>query len=267
MSEPVERPVKQRNMSEEGATDWYVDITCPHCGDTFEATHSSASKNKSHACKAHLAKKKCHIPEEERADDVSTALALPESKRARMSVVKHEACNRRFGELEQRIGSLEKDRDAFVGNLITGFPALQRPITSDNVVPKLQVVMQCTALANIATSTTPPVHGVPMLNDHTQSADSLTYMHKYMAVVREQAELTEALKAANEALQAEKEATIRMEKLYREELTNVKRLTRRCFKLATDKEYRLEFRGMMPPQRHDDLGVSSRSRAGTPVPE
>lgn len=169
VGEPVERAVKQRNAADPDAKDWYVDITCPNCGDVFEATSASVSKNKSHVCKAHLAKKKCNIPEEEREDDMSNAIALPESKRARMTVVKHEACNKRIDSLRrevqenkvefgQRIQSLEARRVLYDTVLHNCFPTLPLPLDGDSAMDQMQRALKTDVIDKqshpIATATT-----------------------------------------------------------------------------------------------------------------
>lgn len=154
VSAPMERASKQRNVTGEGATDLYVDITCPNCGDVFEATHASVAKNKSHVCKAHLAKRKCNIAEDERSGDDSNAMALPPSKRSRMAVVAHQQCNKRIDALERRVNGLEQDRDMFVDSLVNGF-SLSRPLTHENVVPKIQLKINETGSAMVTTPVAP----------------------------------------------------------------------------------------------------------------
>lgn len=141
VSAPVEREVKLRGGGGASSTALYVDIKCPHCGDVFEATAASVSKNKSNVCSAHLAKKKCALVETQQGGVDATVLALPPSKQRRTSVVVHQECNRRFATLEERVQGLEKDRDAFIGNLIAAGMA-RAPVTHDNIVPQIQVLVE-----------------------------------------------------------------------------------------------------------------------------
>jgi len=151
VSAPVERPVKQRNASTVNATDLYVDIACPYCKETFEATHASVSKNKSHVCKAHLVNKKCNIPLVDRDSDNSSALALPASKSSRMTVVKHRACNRRISDLERdqdltnaRLDVLEAKSTLYDGALKAVMPLVELPLVHGRAEQQLRIALPMT---------------------------------------------------------------------------------------------------------------------------
>ena len=80
VSEPVERPAKVRTGGSAVVTSLFVDIKCPYCGDLIECAASSVSKNKTLVCTAHLARKKCNLPEDQRGGVDAAVLALPPSK-------------------------------------------------------------------------------------------------------------------------------------------------------------------------------------------
>jgi len=210
VGEPVERAVKQRNAADPDATDWYVDIACPNCGDVFEATKASVSKNKSHVCKAHLAKKKCNIPEEEREDDMSNATALPESKRARMTVVKHESCNKRIDSLRremqenkvefgQRIQSLETRRVLYDTVLRTCFPTLPLPLDCDSAIDQMQralktdVIDKQPHLTTAATTTLATLEDKRELETGDLRRDNVALKHKLELMERERDSMRSAL--------------------------------------------------------------------------
>ena len=85
VSDPVERASKARSNA--GQVAMYVDITCPHCGDVFEATAASVAKNKAQVCANHLKNKKCDQPEglTESESAAWGARLMPPSKRDRSS--------------------------------------------------------------------------------------------------------------------------------------------------------------------------------------
>ena len=116
----------------------YVDITCPYCCEQFESTAASVSKNKGHVCTAHLAKKKCDLPKNERGGVDASILALAPSKQARTSVVIHKACKEQYDELKQesaemkeRLSKLEAKTNMYDNVLTEVLPSLKLPLIEE----------------------------------------------------------------------------------------------------------------------------------------
>ena len=159
-SGPVERPLKQQQPSNGDSVvrlGMYVDITCPNCGDKFDALQASVKTNKAYICNAHLAEKRCHIPEAEREEFTKeqTLSLLPPSKRNRLSVVTHKSCNENIQLLKtqmalsnQKTETLEQEMkmvkgklsgyDLMISDINQTLPVLA-PVDVSNIVPKLQL--------------------------------------------------------------------------------------------------------------------------------
>jgi len=89
--------------------------------------------------------------------------------------------------------------------------------------------------------------GAPSAAEHARSREELDTLNELCQTKRE--------------LAASQERERAIELKWQEEMRNVARLEARCTRLASDSEYRREFRGQLPPRPHYELGA----RCGTPV--
>ena len=166
-SEPQLRSVKQKRRPGDEQTALYVDITCPHCGDVIEAFAASAAKNKSNICKAHLASKKCNLPESQRDGLNANVLSLPPSRRGGHREVLHQNCVSRdefrqaVEEGRRAIATSKKEakceaKQEFAQMIVTAFPQLGwlHPVAPESVVPQLTRIVNApsTALVPVPTA-------------------------------------------------------------------------------------------------------------------
>ena len=149
-----------------GVQELRCDILCPHCKVSFDVAAASARSNKSQSCRRHLTSGLCAQKDDSGAlvPIQHEGTELPPSKRVRTNDALHAGCRvdieslrqsseARFREQEElhhdtreRLHSLEVDRDLLLANhkalevnLITEFPSIQRPITADDIVPKIKM--------------------------------------------------------------------------------------------------------------------------------
>ena len=148
VSVPHQRPSKLRAVP--GDLSYYVDITCPNCGDVFESSAANVSKNKALVCLTHLKNKKCDQPielTESEARDRST-LALPPSKRNRTSFEIHTSCRLQYETLSSKVDDLQSSVDKLNDKsqlydhaLSCVFPALELPLVTGRAEAQLRLVL------------------------------------------------------------------------------------------------------------------------------
>lgn len=157
VSEPAMRASKQRLTP--GELTAYVDITCPNCGDVFEATSASVSKNKALVCGTHLKNKKCDQPKDATAEESAelSTMVLPPSKRNRTSLHIHASCEKRFAEVKAEMADLRSDVNWLTKKaslydmaLTTVFPTLELPLRDGSAHMQLQTAVQHDVIERIS---------------------------------------------------------------------------------------------------------------------
>ena len=203
VSEATERPAKTRSNTGEVAM--YVDITCPYCGDVFEATAASVSKNKSVVCLTHLKNKKCDQPKctDNAEAEEQSVLALPPSKRNRTSLHVHASCEKRFAEMDTRITDLRHDVNWLTKKstlydhaLTTVFPTLELPLRDGTAYMQLQTAVQHDVIERMAPALRIQEQTISMAPALLQ--DSVALRKRVNALVEENETLTQSLATMTE---------------------------------------------------------------------